>query len=716
MMAVSLGENDAQTEIDHNEVSESVQIAASNSPESSTVSGAKDSIDTLSNELKSHGILAKQLKTGGKAYHSSDMVCHGSKYESYIASIMDQHRADDRCRDISMISTLKGEHVTIEDIRQPSYWRKNLESRVRFNDAATSLMKDRSYHFVELGPHSSLELPLKQIHASKNSGSDDSYSYQSVLRRGVDSIETSMRLAGNLFLKGVDIDFDRVNSLLQPGASIYNQPIPRVLTDLPSYPWHHDSVLREEPRRSTEYRFRKFPHHDLLGVIVPGYHLNRWLWRRALQLNDVRWIADHEVENAVIFPAAAYIVMAIEALRQVLEKPIRANAKFVLQSVKFTHALGLPGGSTDRLEILTDLAPLKITETQTSTVWYEFEISSVARETQTSHVSGQISCDISETALPEPDFSRIDTKLGSREINSGHFYKRMASQGFNYGAHFRPLFNIRGLEESNRYSMSATASLHEDLKDEHAHESLYIVHPVLLDAMLQAGFVADSGGHTSRLRGALPTSIGRMSITAVSPEALLHVRANAQQRGFGMVYFDAQISNNKETLVFMEDVLCLQYQKTGSMTSQKKDDTILSIAWKPDISYIPTDEEFDVNRILPPLVARNACGFLEQELTVGNAALDLIMHKYPNCRFLEFGKQDDTWTKALRQTAELQSPSQRCQSVMEARLCQDDKVEVKDIISEVDDDRFERHKVSQDTDSMDILIFHQVTYLASCKN
>ncbi|RAH71709.1 uncharacterized protein BO66DRAFT_400146 [Aspergillus aculeatinus CBS 121060] len=47
----------------------------------------------------------------------------------------------------------------------PNYWRENLESPALFSDAFGRLVKHSKYHLIEIGPHSALELPIKQTRA-----------------------------------------------------------------------------------------------------------------------------------------------------------------------------------------------------------------------------------------------------------------------------------------------------------------------------------------------------------------------------------------------------------------------------------------------------------------------------------------------------------------------------------------------------------------------
>lgn len=109
----------------------------------------------------------------------------------------------------------------------PAYWRKNLESCVLFSTATQAMIADapKDRIFLEIGPHAALQGPLRQIFKSADA---KNATYISALKRNTDSTESLLTAVGQLFLKGVDIDF----SAMSPG---------RVLTDVPTYPWNHDA-------------------------------------------------------------------------------------------------------------------------------------------------------------------------------------------------------------------------------------------------------------------------------------------------------------------------------------------------------------------------------------------------------------------------------------------------------------------------------------------
>lgn len=163
MMAANLSKEQADVEIDQLGLTGSIVVACINSNESVTISGDESGIDTLAQTLTPRGINVRKLNTNGRAYHSQHMKPLGEEYEDLLEknlglAVAPPPDADDLA--VKWISSVYAEPVSTKIMA--SYWRKNLESPVFFSDAAEQLLKGKKVHLIELGPHSVMELPLKQ--------------------------------------------------------------------------------------------------------------------------------------------------------------------------------------------------------------------------------------------------------------------------------------------------------------------------------------------------------------------------------------------------------------------------------------------------------------------------------------------------------------------------------------------------------------------------
>ena len=183
MMAASLSKEQADTEINQLGLTGSILVACINSNESVTVSSNEFSIDALLQTLTRRAIFARKLNTNGRACHSQHMKPVGQDYEDFHERNIGLSIAPSTTSDLAVtwISSVYGEPISAKIMA--SYWRKNLESPVMFSDAAEQLMKGNKVHLIELGPHSAMEMPLKQI-AKKLRNKEGHMHYNPAIVRG----------------------------------------------------------------------------------------------------------------------------------------------------------------------------------------------------------------------------------------------------------------------------------------------------------------------------------------------------------------------------------------------------------------------------------------------------------------------------------------------------------------------------------------------------
>ncbi|EPS35547.1 hypothetical protein H072_11028 [Dactylellina haptotyla CBS 200.50] len=266
-----------------------------------------------------------------------------------------------------------------------SYWRNNLESPVQFAKAISQLTHLGAYHLVEVGPHSTLELPIKQTRI-KLGVTEGRLLYTPAIIRNKNAIESILNMAGLLYLHGHSVSFDKINSLegIGKGSSRISY---RVIHDLPAYRWtYSDSPLWYEPRVSSGLRFRKYPRHELLGSKIPGGNGLEHSWKNTVRLDECKWLADHKLDETIVFPGAGYIAMALEALRQTAEPTGKFMAN--LKNMYILSTLVIPNSQTGFVELFTTLRPTPITKATTSDEWWDFSIVSFQDGISTTHATG----------------------------------------------------------------------------------------------------------------------------------------------------------------------------------------------------------------------------------------------------------------------------------------------------------------------------------------
>lgn len=217
-----------------------VNIACDNSPRSVTISGDSDAVEAITARIRKSqlNVLARRLQVD-KAYHSYHMVEVGQHYHSLIVDCVQEKKANKL-----FFSSVTGSLVDFG--LGPKYWQQNMESPVLFKMAVSSILRHEiaeSATFLEVGPHSALAGPLRQL--LNHEGSKPSY--VATMIRNRDCVEPFLSAIGSLW------------SLQFPVGLKALTPSGLCLSDLPPYPWDHEESYWYESRVSKEFRHRNTP-------------------------------------------------------------------------------------------------------------------------------------------------------------------------------------------------------------------------------------------------------------------------------------------------------------------------------------------------------------------------------------------------------------------------------------------------------------------------
>lgn len=283
-----------------------VIIACHNSPESLTLSGNADAVLQVKEALEARKLFARLLSTGGNAYHSHHMTALGQRYEddliasvSRVSPAYKKARLDRPSGAAAFFSSVYGEEIARE-ILGANYWRQNLESPVLFHQAVTAMVKAIPVDvLVEIGPHSALQGPLRQLSKTMNLQVQFPEYLPAIVRYN-NNVTDVLTLAGRLFMKGYTVDIARVNAIENRDGTRFQ--IGKVITDLPHYQWQYpENVLLYENRYTREWRLRMHPRHDILGSRIPGGVRAEPTWRNVLKSKNVPWLTDHRVSLLASF-------------------------------------------------------------------------------------------------------------------------------------------------------------------------------------------------------------------------------------------------------------------------------------------------------------------------------------------------------------------------------------------------------------------------------
>ncbi|KAK3392816.1 hypothetical protein B0H63DRAFT_530309 [Podospora didyma] len=477
-------------------VAGSVVVACENSPTSITISGDADKVDAVIAAIKQSRpeTLTRKLKVDA-AYHSHHMVSPGCEYRRLveeedleIRSNVDRNNGEGSL--VDLFSSVSGKRIVDPATLELAYWETNLTSPVKFSLAVANLLEHRGSDviFLEIGPHSTLAGPLRQICAAGNQPCN----YVSSMARGSDGTVTILSAVGQLYKEGVELDF----APLFPRDS-------KILPGLPTYPWDRSASFWYESRVSKAWRSRKYAHHCILGTRVTETPDTLPQWRNVLYLENEPWLADHKVSRNVVFPFAGYVAMAGEAVRQTVGGALGTGYQ-IRHVVAHTALLMV---EAKPVEMITSLRRHRLTDSMDSE-WFDFSITSTSGTAWVKHCDGQI-----RAVLVAPPRESIEGTILEREVNMASFYGTMAKVGLVFGPEFRLLNNVT-VSPMDRKTVARIV----DPSDH--RQAAFTLHPATIDAALQLMFVASAQGLSRNFsRLAVPTLIEELEVhtTSVGP-------------------------------------------------------------------------------------------------------------------------------------------------------------------------------------------------------
>ncbi|TID07622.1 Compactin diketide synthase mokB [Colletotrichum higginsianum] len=437
-----------------------VIVGCENSPSNVTLSGEADVLQEILLEIRSRHpeIVARSLRVEC-GYHSQHMESAAGDFTSRLEGLSLQNKSP-RVPFYSSVTGVKNTDMS------HSYWVRNVVSPVLFSTAVQAVLDDfKSPVFVELGPHSALAGPLRQIMQVKNR---TTALYVPTLVRNQDAVSTVLNAAGELWSAGAEIDIAAVN------------PAGAFLTDLPRYPWHHKEEFWLEGRLPRSWRFRPFAHHELLGSRVEEISDACPAWRCNLRLQDVPWLRDHVVGDDTVFPASGFVSMVGEALRQ-----LTGSVDFTLSQVSLEAVLALGDEAVELVTVLNPAATSRPPQGQPAT--YDFSISSLSEgsELWVKHVSGHCKAGGSARKRVSPETPALPLP---RRVSATSFYNTWRRFGLNYGTAFRGLSSV-----SSHVSERRAAATLDDRHSAYGN-AVYAVHPATLDASMHVAIIAGCQG------------------------------------------------------------------------------------------------------------------------------------------------------------------------------------------------------------------------------
>jgi NADPH:quinone reductase-like Zn-dependent oxidoreductase/predicted O-methyltransferase YrrM len=455
---------------------QSVGIACINSPLNVTLSGPEAGIDAVKAQADQENIFAQKLKTG-VAYHSSAMSSLASEYLSLMGDL-----ESTEVLPVPVYSSVTGKTLEPEEFANGEYWVANMVSPVRFA-GAVKLMASRSPNqgsmdWVEIGPH-----PVLKRYVQDTLGTVK-LQYSSVLQRGYSASQKALEIAGTLFCRGHPISTTAVNN-----QGRKEDRSASFLVDCPPYPFDHSNNFLSESRFSKDYRLRTPTKGGLLGQRALDWNPLQPRWRSFLSVETYPWIGHHVVSDLVLYPAAAMLIMAFEAVQEVVPSS-EITAGYFVKEAQFLNPVVVPESYDDRIELVTSLQSTKnhSRDSKLSCSWSDVRIFTYAKENHTWNEVFRASVQARYASTVE----QTESLMANKAIQEQHRQAREAcsfpidpqmlyGDAFEHGLQYGEWFQIS--KEIKWDKSGACAVARVSVLDNPKYETASIVHPAVLDTM-----------------------------------------------------------------------------------------------------------------------------------------------------------------------------------------------------------------------------------------
>src|SRR5262249_8490894 len=393
MLAVGLGEEEAQALIDKHD--HTVSIAAFNGPRSLTLAGPRHSIEAIFAELEPQGVFARMGRVD-HPFHHPMMQSASEALENALADLAPQSET------VPLFSTVTGKRLAGE-AGDAGHWGRGVRQAVQFAPAINAIADFGVDIWLELGAHPALSHSIQECLAGR--GGPKPIVISSVRRER--EHESLLEAAMDLHRAGVSLDFKAMT------------PSRRLLS-LPAYSWDRNRWWNEAPAWR-EARLAQGG-RGLLDVRLPCAMPT---WSARLDSRHMAFLKDHRVENRVIFPAAAFVDLVIEAATQLFE-----GRPFVVEDFEIRKPLILPEPSAGiQLEISYE------PNERTFVIQSRFD----RGPSWSLHVVGSMRAERTESGFAgsrfESEIQPVISKLKPVDIDM--FYRYMADLGLGYGEQFR---------------------------------------------------------------------------------------------------------------------------------------------------------------------------------------------------------------------------------------------------------------------------------------
>jgi acyl transferase domain-containing protein len=543
MVAIMAEESVVRLLID--KIAPEIAVAAMNGPLNTVVSGDRDALKLLSEELDRQGITYRQLRISN-GFHSP----RTEPILDDLEKVAGQIKYD--APKLPLVSNLTGDLMSVAPDK--SYWRRHIREGVRFGDGMLALAKLECRTFLEIGPHPVL-LPMAQVCLTKGGKSS---TWIATLNREKSDAESMAEMLVALYVAGHKINWTTVHA----DSSWRRVP-------LPTYPFQRKRHWIEDNTTHTQQARNSVEHlHPLVGKRIDS-PAEEICYEVRYGVRHTAYFSDHRVAGTVVLPTSAELEAATVVGRMHFGTP-----RVSFDNSIHHQAMSFVDGEDRIVRVL--LSPLRSERAAFKLVSSASENSEVWH----THMTGTLRRSVGPSWA---DFStkQVRARCG-QTVAVSDFYEWLNTLGLEYGTSFR---GIQELYIGQNEALTKVR-LPNGLSD-----AQYVMHPAFLDACLHAYPLVIDGAGTERK----DKSDGRSSYLPVSLEgfrcyqdgidqAWVHTRLRSIEKDDRQV-IDIRVYDVAERPVAELDGLTVRLLPLDKLLLPRAgtDDLFYQMAWRKSI-------------------------------------------------------------------------------------------------------------------------------------
>ena len=490
MAAAAMGELEITLVLKQLGVEKDVCIAGVNSPKSVTLSGSLEALEKIETYFEEKGLFYRLLDLD-YAFHSAAM----DPVENDIIDSLKGLKLNRATR--HFYSTVAGKRLTAKSLGA-KYWWKNIRQPVMFASAMDKLLNEGYQVFLEVGPHPVLRTYVNECAREYETA------IQTVptIKRKAESKTALLNSLYNCYLSGARLD-EKVafpaNYGSAKNAKSAKSTVKYRSVRLPHYPWQKEKHWYTLTAEGYDLVNRRRD-HPLLGYRLKDHESS---WENQVDTALLSYLNDHIVDGGAIFPAAAYVEMALAASSQWFSDTDTASdampeAQWEIENLEIRAPIVLDHSKVIRFKLFSKDGGFIISSRDrlTDNPWTENVVGRLVGKTS--------------RKVPEKTLLKDLIKNSEKIITSEGHYKLTEAVGLSYGATFQGIDKVWVSAEKSGTEVSAIAKLKlpEALT---AETSQYFLHPAMLDAGFQVLVdVFASKIEQGRQAALIPVQIGKL--------------------------------------------------------------------------------------------------------------------------------------------------------------------------------------------------------------